>query len=182
MPGAEAIRCVKKEIEKHKKWAVFNRQSPLRKRESNKRRIEMFCQHFSLPYDEVIKNTPKFADLMTKFDELREDIENEKRQVTTGVFDPNKIADPIFRAFARKYESVRQEDNAIDFLDMLIYSANILEKCPNLRRKYQEKYRYVFVDEFQDISPLDFRLIYLFSEKSFCCWRRRSSNLRVPGW
>ena len=169
VPGTDVIRRVKREIEEHKKWAVFNRQSPLRARESNKRRIEMFCQHFDLPYVEVIKNTPKFGDLMKKFNGLRKDIENEKRKVTTSVFAPNKIVDPIFRAFARRYESVKQEENAIDFLDMLIHSANMLEieKNSDLRSKYQEKYRYVFVDEFQDISPVDFRLIDLFSENLF---------------
>ena len=167
VPGTEAIRRVKKEIETHKKWAVFNLQSPLQKHENDKRQIEMFCQHFDLPYDEVIKNTPKFKDLMKKFDGLKQDIEKEKRKVTIGVFDPNKIVDITFRAFARRYESVKQEDNAIDFLDMLILSANMLEKHPELLGKYQEKYRYVFVDEFQDISPVDFRLIDLFSENLF---------------
>ena len=167
VPGANAARRVKQEIEKHKNWAVFNHQSPLQARESNKRRIEIFCQHFDLSYDEVLNHTPRFRDLMAKFDRLKEDIENEKRQVTTGVFDPNKIVDLIFRAFTRRYESVKQEANAIDFLDMLIHSANLLENNQDILQDYREKYRYVHVDEFQDISPVDFRLINLFSENLF---------------
>ena len=167
VPGANATRRVKQEIDKHKNWAVFNRQAPLQARESNKRRIEIFCQHFDISYDKVIEHTPRFRDLMAKFDRLKEDIENEKQQVTTGVFDPNKIVDIIFRAFARRYESVKQEVNAIDFLDMLIHSANLLENNRDLLQDYQGKYRYVFVDEFQDISPVDFRLIDLFSENLF---------------
>ena len=167
VPGANATRRIKQEIDKHKNWAVFNREAPLRARESNKRRIEIFCQHFDISYDEVLEHTPRFKDLMAKFDRLKEDIENEKRQVITGVFDPNKIVDLIFRAFARRYESVKQEANAIDFLDMLIHSANLLENNQGLLQDYQEKYRYVFVDEFQDISPVDFRLIDLFSENLF---------------
>ena len=167
VPGTEVIRCVNREIEEHKKWAVFNRQAPLQLRESNKRRIEMFCKHFDLRYDEVIRDTPKFEDLMKKFNGLEKDIENEKRQVTIGLFDPNKIADPILRAFATRYEDTKKEARVIDFLDMLIRSANMLEKNSDILREYQAKYRYVFVDEFQDISPVDFRLIDIFSENLF---------------
>ena len=167
--GANAAHRVRQEIEKHKKWAVFNRDAPLQASESNKRRIEIFCQHFNVSYDEVLKHTPKFSDLMKKFDSLKDDIENAKRQVTTGVFDPDKITDFIFRAFARRYESAKQEANAIDFLDMLIHSANLLEDENNkdILQDYREKYPYVHVDEFQDISPVDFRLIDLFSENLF---------------
>lgn len=167
VPGLNAIRRLKQEIDKHKNWAVFNREAPFQARESNKRRIEIFCQHFNISYDEVLRHTPRFRDLMAKFDSLKENIENEKRQITTGVFDPNKIVDLIFRGFARRYESVKQEANAIDFLDMLIHSANLLENNQDLLQDYREKYRYVHVDEFQDISPVDFRLINLFSENLF---------------
>ena len=165
--GANAARCVKQEIEKHKNWAVFNRQAPLQARESNKRRIEVFCEYFDVSYDEVLEKTQKFKDLMEKFKSLKDDIEKAKRQVSTGLFKPDKISDPILRAFAKRYESVKQETNAIDFLDMLIYSADLLKNNKDLLQDYQEKYRYVFVDEFQDISPVDFRLIDLFSDNLF---------------
>ena len=42
-----------------------------------------------------------------------------------------------------------------------------MENDPTLRQYYRDKHRYVFVDEFQDISPIDFRLIDLFSENLF---------------
>ena len=167
MPLVEARRRIAREIAKHRNWAVLNRQDPLQARESNKRRIEIFCRHFKVSYDEVLKHTPKFRDLMKKFDRLKDDIEHAKRQVSTGLFAPDKIDDPVFRAFAKRYEDTKKEADAIDFLDMLIYSANMLENNPDLLREYCKKYRYVFVDEFQDISPVDFRLIDLFSENLF---------------
>ena len=167
VPLVEAHRRIVREIARHKNWAVLNRQDPLQARESNKRRIEIFCQHFNVSYDEVLKHTPKFGDLMKKFDRLKDDIENAKRQVSTGLFEPDKIGDPVFRAFAKRYEQRKEETDAIDFLDMLILSANMLEKNQDLFREYRNTYRYVFVDEFQDISPVDFRLIDLFSENLF---------------
>ena len=167
VPLGEARRRIVREIARHKNWAVLNRQDPLQARESNKRRIEIFCQHFNASYDEVLKRTPKFGDLMRKFDRLKDDIENAKRQVSTGLFEPAKISDPVFRAFAKRYEERKDEADAIDFLDMLIRSANMLEENHDILREYRNIYRYVFVDEFQDISPVDFRLIDLFSENLF---------------
>ena len=167
VPLIKASVHIQKEIKKHKDWAVFNRQDPQQTRYSNQLRIEMFCQHFKVPYDEVLESPEKFENLTDKFDRLKDDIEKEKRQVLTGVFKPDEVTDPILRAFATKYENRKKEAEALDFLDMLIYSANMLEENPDLRREYQEKYRYVFADEFQDISPIDFRLIDLLSESLF---------------
>ena len=168
VPWAKASTHIANEIKKHKDWAVFNRQDPEKARYSNQLRIEMFCQHFQVPYDEVLESPEKFENMKDKFDNVKKEvIEREKQRTVTGVFKPNEIADPILRAFATRYEDRKEEAGALDFLDMLIRSANMLEKHSDLRRKYQEKYRYIFVDEFQDISPVDFRLINLFSKNLF---------------
>ena len=167
VPWTEAATHTENEIKKHKNWAVFNREDPEKARYSNQLRIEVFCQYFDVSYDEVLAHPEKFENLMEKFDDLKEDIEKEKQQVNTGLFDPNKIADPVLRAFAKRYEERKKVADAIDFLDMLIYSAHLLETDPDLHQYYRDKHRYVFVDEFQDISPIDFRLIDLFSENLF---------------
>ena len=163
----EASRRIEQEIEKYKEWAVFNREDPLYARDSTRRRIEVFCEYFDVSYDEVLEHTQKFEHEMRIFDGMNEDIIKVKSKVYTERFKPEKISDPVLRAFAKKYETRKTEVRAIDFLDMLILSANMLEKNPDVLREYQEKYRYVFVDEFQDISPVDFRLIKLFRDNLF---------------
>ena len=167
VPWAEVSTHVANEIKKHKNWAVFNREDPEKARYSHQLRIEVFCQYFDVPYDEVLAHPEKFENLMERFDDLKEDIEKSKQQVNTGLFEPDKISDPVLRAFAKRYEERKKAANAIDFLDMLIYSAHLLETDPDLHQYYRDKHRYVFVDEFQDISPIDFRLIDLFSENLF---------------
>lgn len=167
VPWREAATHITNEIKKHKNWAVFNREDPERAKYSNQLRIEIFCQHFNIPYNEVLAHPEKFENLMERFDNLTEDIEKEKRRVNTGLFDPNTIEDPVLRTFAKRYESIKQDADAIDFLDMLILSADMLENYQDLLREYRNTHRYVFVDEFQDISPIDFRLIDLFSDNLF---------------
>ena len=147
--------------------SVFNRADPLRMQYSNQLLLEMFCQHFGIPYEENFDTHPDFENLRDRFNDIKETIMRAKRQVTTGLFDPKTLNDPVARAFATKYECLKTEANAVDFEDMIIHAANLLETCPDLRQTYRDRYPYVLVDEFQDIAPADFRLIKLLSENLF---------------
>ena len=147
--------------------SVFNRADPLRVQYSNQLILEMFCQHFGIPYEENFDTHPDFENLRDRFNDIKETVMRAKRQVTAGLFDPKTLDDPVARAFAIKYECFKTEANAVDFEDMIIYAANLLETCPDLRQTYSDRYPYVLVDEFQDIAPADFRLIELLSENLF---------------
>ena len=147
--------------------SVFNRADPLRVQYSNQLILEMFCQHFGIPYEAHLDTHPDFENLRNRFDDIKETIMRAKRQVITGLFDPKTLDDPVARAFAETYEDRKTEANAVDFEDMIIYAANLLETCPDLRQTYRDKYPYLLVDEFQDIAPADFRLIELLSENLF---------------
>ena len=146
---------------------VFNRADPLRERYSNQLMLEMFCQHFGIAYTAHLDREPDFEDFRARFDTIKEEVMLAKRQVKAGLFDPSSLTDRVARVFAEKYEKVKMEANGIDFEDMLIYAANLLETCPDLREIYVDKYPYVLVDEFQDIAPTDFRLISLLSDNLF---------------
>ena len=147
--------------------SVFNRTDPLRVQYSNQLILEMFCQHFNIPYEENLDTHPDFENLRDRFNEVKETVMRAKRQVTKGLFDPKTLDDPVARAFAIKYEDRKTEANAMDFEDMIIHAANLLETNPDLRQIYCDKYPYVLVDEFQDIAPADFRLIERLSENLF---------------
>ena len=147
--------------------SVFNRADPLRRQYSNQLILEVFCQHFNIPYEENLDTHPDFENLRERFYEVKETVMRAKRQVTEGLFDPKTLEDRVARAFAIKYECLKTEANAVDFEDMIIHAANLLETCPDLRQTYRDRYPYVLVDEFQDIAPADFRLIELLSENLF---------------
>ena len=168
VPGREANRREAHWIAFYRKRAdVFNRADPLRVQYSNQLILEMFCQHFKIPYTEHLDRDPDFENLRARFNDIKETVIRAKRQVTKGLFDPTSLADPVTQAFAVKYERLKTEANAIDFEDMIIHAANLLETCPDLRQAYGNKYPYLLVDEFQDIAPTDFRLISLLSENLF---------------
>ena len=102
---------------------VFNRADPLRVQYSNQLILEMFCQHFGIPYEEHLDTHPDFEDLRDRFENIKETVMRAKRQVTTGLFDPRTLDDPVARAFAITYEDRKTEANAVDFEDMIIHAS-----------------------------------------------------------
>jgi superfamily I DNA/RNA helicase len=146
---------------------VFNRADPMREQYSNQLMLEMFCQHFNLQYTDHLDRDPDFENLRDRFYDVKEIVMRAKRQVETGLFDPNTLQNPVAREFAKKYEDQKSTANAVDFEDMIIYSAHLFETHPDIRQKYIAKYPYVLVDEFQDIAPIDYRLISQLSENLF---------------
>ena len=166
--GREANRREADWIRHYKKCGeVFNRADPMREQYSNQLMLEMFCQHFNIQYTDHLDRDPDFENLRDSFYDIKEIVMRAKRQVETGLFDPNTLQNPIAREFAKKYEDQKSAANAVDFEDMIIYAANLLETHPDIRQTYQDRYPYVLVDEFQDIAPIDFRLISQLSENLF---------------
>ena len=74
------------------------------------------------------------------------------------------------------YQSYQKEllkTNVVDFDDIIMYAVNIWEKYPEILQKYQDRYRYVMVDEYQDTNFAQYKLINLLA--------RREENLFVVG-
>jgi len=55
--------------------------------------------------------------------------------------------------------------NAVDFDDMLFLTVDVLERFPEARQKWQEAFRYILVDEYQDTNHAQYRLLQLLAEK-----------------
>ena len=63
------------------------------------------------------------------------------------------------------YQSTLKKNNALDFDDLIGKTVELFEKCPDVLGYYQERFRYIMVDEYQDTNTAQFRLIYLLAGK-----------------
>src|SRR5882724_11894226 len=63
------------------------------------------------------------------------------------------------------YEERLHANNALDFDDLLIKAVRLLRDVAEVREKYNNKFRYIFVDEYQDTNSLQFALISLLTQK-----------------
>ena len=59
------------------------------------------------------------------------------------------------------YESLKRQERAIDFEDVLLLTVGMLEEDRDVRERVRDQYRFFTVDEYQDVSPLQQRLLNL---------------------
>ncbi len=59
------------------------------------------------------------------------------------------------------YESLKRQERTLDFEDILLLTVGMLEEDRGVRERVRDQYRYFTVDEYQDVSPLQQRLLNL---------------------
>jgi len=84
----------------------------------------------------------------------------EYKKEAWGDYKKEKIAD-IYEA----YQEALKKNNALDFDDLICKTIELFEKHPQVLENYQERFRYIMVDEYQDTNTAQFRLIYLLAKK-----------------
>jgi len=89
----------------------------------------------------------------------------------------------IIRA-SQMYEETLKENNALDFDDLLLKTLQLFRNCPETLKYYQEKFKYIHVDEFQDTNIVQYQIvkmlasgknknIFVVGDEDQCiyCWR-----------
>ena len=65
----------------------------------------------------------------------------------------------------REYEAQLKANNALDFDDLLVKTVQLLQTQPDVLENYQERFRYIMVDEYQDTNTVQFQLVRLLAGK-----------------
>ena len=65
----------------------------------------------------------------------------------------------------REYEKQLRSNNALDFDDLLVKTVQLLQTQPDILEYYQERFRYIMVDEYQDTNTVQFKLISILAKK-----------------
>lgn len=65
----------------------------------------------------------------------------------------------------KEYEEVLKKSNALDFDDLLLKTVELFTRCPDVLESYQERFKYIMVDEYQDTNTVQFELVRLLANK-----------------
>ncbi len=65
----------------------------------------------------------------------------------------------------QEYQKALKRNNALDFDDLIFYTVELLKTDPEVLEYYQERFRYIMVDEYQDTNTAQFQLIHLLAGK-----------------
>ncbi len=77
-----------------------------------------------------------------------------------GDFVKKKVAEVY-----REYQAALRRNNALDFDDLIVKTVELFQNCGDVLENYQERFRYIMVDEYQDTNTAQFKFISLLASK-----------------
>lgn len=86
-------------------------------------------------------------------------IKNER--ISLAHYFSKNCSEENFRKIYEEYEERKNRARLIDFDDMLVYTWELLSKRPDILSAWQKKFRYILVDEFQDINQIQYDILKL---------------------
>ncbi len=84
---------------------------------------------------------------------------NDKKQFESALLEKE-----VFRSVFEEYNRRKDSLHKIDFDDMVVKCHQLLMEDAQVLRKWQESFRYILVDEFQDINPMQYEIVKLLAE------------------
>ncbi|MDO5422975.1 MAG: DNA helicase PcrA [Eubacteriales bacterium] len=106
----------------------------------------------------VYKERAILSAISSAKDELIGPEEYEMRQ--QGDFSKKRIAEAY-----KEYQKQLKNNNALDFDDLIVKTVELFQNCPDVLDYYQERFRYIMVDEYQDTNTAQFQLISILARK-----------------
>jgi len=79
---------------------------------------------------------------------------------TLGDFGKKKMAQAY-----KEYQKLLKSNNALDFDDLIGKTVELFQTCPDILESYQERFKYIMVDEYQDTNTAQFKLISLLASR-----------------
>lgn len=119
--------------------------------------IKDICKRFQIDTKQLKERTIMSAISSAK-DELISPLEYEINAF--GDFTKKKIA-----SVYKEYQVILKRSNALDFDDLIMKTVELFKACPDVLYNYQERFKYIMVDEYQDTNTAQFELIRLLADR-----------------
>jgi len=115
------------------------------------------CKRFEIDTKQLSERSLLGAISSAK-DELISPLEYELQSF--GDYRKKKIA-----SVYKEYQAVLKRNNALDFDDILVKTVELFKTCPEVLAQYQNRFRYIMVDEYQDTNTAQFEFVRLLADK-----------------
>lgn len=82
-----------------------------------------------------------------------------------SLYHSSNCADDLFQEIYNGYEQRLRSRQMLDFDDMLVFCYELLRERPDILKMWQERFRYILVDEFQDINRIQYEIVKMLAGK-----------------
>ena len=119
--------------------------------------IKDVCRKLNID-TKVYKERSLLAQISHAKDELLTPDDMEMK--AAGDFNMKKVA-----SVYREYQNALHKNNALDFDDLIVKTVELFENCGAVLEYYQERFKYIMVDEYQDTNTAQFKFVSLLAQK-----------------
>lgn len=119
--------------------------------------IKEICKKLQID-TKIHKERALLSAISSAKDDLISPVEYELNSM--GDYSKKKIA-----AVYKEYQTVLKKSNALDFDDIIVKTVELFKSCPEVLDYYQERFRFIMVDEYQDTNTAQFELVRLLADK-----------------
>ena len=127
----------------------------------------------------ILREDQRYRFLTEIIDQLKLEFEDEKEfladitgeislvkneQIPLEHYYSKNCSEEIFRKIYEKYQDRLVRNNLIDFDDMLVYCYQLFKERMDILAQWQRHFRYILVDEFQDINQLQYEIVRMLAE------------------
>ncbi|MCM1262084.1 MAG: UvrD-helicase domain-containing protein [Butyrivibrio sp.] len=119
--------------------------------------IKEVCKKLSIDTKMLKERT-----IMSAISSAKDELISPKEYEMQGALDYNSSR--IAKAY-REYQDTLRKNNALDFDDLIVKTVELFKICPEVLNSYQDRFRYIMVDEYQDTNTAQFELIRLLADK-----------------
>ncbi|MDY1591300.1 MAG: ATP-dependent DNA helicase [Methanofastidiosum sp.] len=114
--------------------------------------------------EELRKVISKFKDEFVTIEKLENYIENKsKEKLDLENYERLETLKDLLKAY-KHYEDYKTKNNLVDFGDMLTKIYELIKERPTILKKYQERFKYVLIDEFQDTNFIQLQIVNLIAK------------------
>lgn len=143
--GAKILKNEAKLLDRTKNYTIFDN-------DDSKALIRKIIKNYHLTEKQKSKITAVY-------------LEREFSKIKNELIDEEDIGDELVAEMFKEYEKSLRRNNAFDFDDLLEKVVRIFYKHPDVLKKYQEQFKYILVDEYQDTNTSQYVFIKLLAQK-----------------
>ena len=100
--------------------------------------------------------------LLTQISRAKDKLMNPTQMLAA---EPGNFRNEVGARVYEEYQKLLKSANAVDFDDIIVLTVRLFEENPDVLEKYQNRFSYIMVDEYQDTNHAQYRLVSLLAEK-----------------
>lgn len=123
---------------------------------------------FGMDYYRPLGNPNKFIyDLLWHFSKLKDELITPEVYIgyAGGLTGEDRVKMMEVANIYKQYQDFLVKNNHFDFADLTYYALKLLSERPSVLRGYQDRFKYVMIDEFQDTNYAQFKLAMMIAQK-----------------